>query len=75
MFESGQMMAFSPYIPAIIDSIVPNSSAMLAGLKKGDLFKKVNGIEIIDWTSFREKIQSNKNENIKIEIEREKKTS
>ncbi len=72
MFESGQMIAFSPFIPAIIDSVVPNSSAMLAGLQKGDLFKKVNGIEIMDWTSFRDKIQSNKNENITIGIERNK---
>ena len=72
MFESGQMIAFSPYIPAIIDSVAPNSSAMLAGLKKGDLFKKVNGIEIMDWTSLREEIQSNKNENIIVEIERNK---
>ena len=72
MFESGQMQACSPYIPAIIDSVVPNSSAMLAGLKKGDLFKKVNGIEIMDWTSLREKIQSNKNKNITVEIERNK---
>ena len=72
MFESGQMIAFSPFIPAIIDSVVPNSSAMLAGLQKGDLFKKVNGIEIMDWTSFRDKIQSNKTENITIGIERNK---
>jgi len=74
MFESGQMIAFTPFIPAIIDSVVPNSSAMSAGLKKGDLFKKVNGIEIMDWTSFREKIQSNKNQDLTLEIERNKRT-
>ena len=72
MFESGQMIAFSPFIPPIIDSVVPNSSAMSAGLQKGDLFKKVNGIEVMDWTSFRDKIQSTKNENITIGIERNK---
>ena len=72
MFESGQMDVFTPLIPAIIDSVVPNSSAMSAGLKKGDLFKKVNGIEIMDWTSFREKIQTNKNQDLTLEIERNK---
>jgi len=69
MFESGQMIAFTPIIAAIIDSVTPNSSAMSAGLKKGDVFKKVDGIEIEDWGLFKEKIKSKKNQNLNVEIE------
>ncbi len=72
MFESGQMIAFTPIIAAIIDSVTPNSSAMSAGLKKGDVFKKVDGIEIEDWGLFKEKIKSKKNQNLNVEIERNK---
>ena len=36
MFESGEMIPFSPVIPAILDSIIPGSPASNIGLKSND---------------------------------------
>ena len=36
MFESGEMVPFSPVIPAILDSIIPNSPAAINGLQSND---------------------------------------
>jgi serine protease Do len=39
-----------------VDEIVPNSGAAAAGLKKGDIIKKVGGVEIYDSPDLQEKI-------------------
>tara|TARA_B100000989_G_scaffold109812_1_gene80581 strand:- start:123 stop:1439 length:1317 start_codon:yes stop_codon:yes gene_type:complete len=53
MFKSGELMPFSPVIPAIIDSILPNSAAGNAGLKRNDKIISVNGRKISNWTDFK----------------------
>jgi regulator of sigma E protease len=47
MFKNGAINAFTPMVPAVLDSIVPNSPAYNAGLTSGDKILKVNGNEII----------------------------
>jgi regulator of sigma E protease len=53
MFESGELMPFSPVIPAIIDSVIPNSAAEKSGLMKNDRLISINGSKISNWTDFK----------------------
>ena len=71
MFENGAMNAFVPLVPAVIDSIVPDSPAYNASLAKGDKIIKVNGNDIIKWQDFTELVKLNTSSNISVEIERE----
>ena len=70
MFENGAMNAFTPLVPPILDSIVPNSPAYNAGLASGDRILRVNGNQIIKWQDFTELVKVNTSPNINIEIER-----
>ncbi|MDA9593568.1 RIP metalloprotease RseP [Flavobacteriaceae bacterium] len=70
MFENGAMNAFVPLVPAVIDSIVPDSPAYNASLTKGDKIIKVNGNDIIKWQDFTELVKLNTSSNISVEIER-----
>ena len=70
MFENGAINAFVPLVPAVIDSIVPDSPAYNASLAKGDKIIKVNGNDIIKWQDFTELVKLNTSSNISVEIER-----
>ena len=70
MFENGAMNAFVPLVPAVIDSIVHDSTAYNASLAKGDKIIKVNGNDIIKWQDFTELVKLNTSSNISVEIER-----
>ena len=70
MFENGAMNAFVPLVPAVIDSIVPDSPAYNASLAKGAKIIKVNGNDIIKWQDFTELVKLNTSSNISVEIER-----
>ena len=41
-----------PFVPAEIDSVLPNSPAMKAGIKKGDRLVAINGKDIDSWNEF-----------------------
>lgn len=41
-----------PFIPAEIDSVVPDTPAAKAGMQKGDKIMAINGNEIDSWNSF-----------------------
>ncbi len=41
-----------PFVPAEIDSVLPNSPAMKAGIKKGDRLVAINGKAIDSWNEF-----------------------
>ncbi len=41
-----------PFVPAEIDSVLPNSPAMKAGIKKGDRLAAINGKAIDSWNEF-----------------------
>ena len=53
MFESGELMPFSPVIPAIIDSVIPNSVAAKSGLMPNDRFISIDNSKISNWTDFK----------------------
>ena len=53
MFESGEMVPFSPVIPAILDSIIPGSPASSNGLQSNDEILKINETQINNWTEFK----------------------
>ena len=66
LFQSGEMQSFSPVRKPLIDSVKPDTPAMEAGLKKGDLITSVNGKKIEYWHEFTEMVEANKGENIRI---------
>ena len=53
MFESGEMVPFSPVIPAILDSVIPGSPASNIGLQSNDEILKINETQINNWTEFK----------------------
>ena len=53
MFESGEMFPFTPVVPAVLDSVIPNSPASLAGLQSDDKILNLNGTPISNWTDFK----------------------
>lgn len=56
LFQSGSFSPFSPVKQPIIDSVLADSPAANAGLKKGDVITSVNGEQVTYWHEFREKI-------------------
>ena len=52
MFESGELIPLNPVIPAVIDSIIPNSPAAVVGLQSNDKILVVNGTKVENWTDF-----------------------
>ena len=59
-------------LPAILDSIVPNSPAYNAGLLKGDRIVKVNGNDVVKLEEFTEQVKANTSQNIDIDIKKRK---
>jgi len=53
MFESGELIPFSPVLPAVFDSVVPNSPAAGAGLLPNDKLLSINGKSIEIWGDFK----------------------
>src|SRR5699024_8674746 len=49
LFQSGEMRAFSVMPSRVIDSVVPNSPAALAGLTPGDKLISVNGQQLKNY--------------------------
>jgi regulator of sigma E protease len=71
MFENGAMNAFNPiWVPAILDSIFPDSPAFNAGLLKGDRIININGNDVVKWEEFSEQVKANTSKNIDIDIKR-----
>lgn len=58
LFQSGEIQPFSPIKKPMIDSVLADSPAEKAGLKKGDMITSVNGEKVNYWHEFRQKIKS-----------------
>jgi regulator of sigma E protease len=56
--------------PFIVDSILPETSAMMAGLQKGDRLIAVNDIQVPVFGSFREALISNAEKEVKLTVVR-----
>jgi len=53
-----------PYIPAVIDSVLPGQPAALAGLTKGDSIIAVNGAGVRTWGDVLERVSDLPNSNV-----------
>jgi regulator of sigma E protease len=69
-----QRLGFKPWSPklkAIIGKVLPDSAALAAGLKSGDLIVSADGIAITEWTQWVEYVKSHPDIQIKTVIERD----
>ena len=65
---------FSPRFPTVVDRVIPNGSAELAGLQKGDKIVAVNGQPTPFFDQLSEKIGTLKNQDINLQIIRNNQT-
>lgn len=71
MWQSGNLEPFSERIKAVLDSVIPETPAAIAGLEKGDVIAEVNGKEILFWDEFVEMVVQNpKNTEIEVIVNR-----
>ena len=56
MFESGELIPFSPATLAVLDSVIPNSPAAKAGLLPNDKIVSIDGIQIQNWGDFKDEM-------------------
>ena len=61
----------SPYIPAIISSVIPDTAAFKAGLLEKDNIIGINDAEILVWGDLVKSINKNKGQEVLIRVERE----
>ena len=72
MWQSGNLEPFSARIKAVLDSVIPETPAAIAGLVKGDVITEMNGKEIFFWDEFVEMvIQNPKNTEIEVIVNRD----
>jgi regulator of sigma E protease len=70
MFKEGAMQAFSPRHTAIVDSVLADKPAKIAGLLKGDSIISVNGHSTVFWDEFTNQILTNKSKTVSINFYR-----
>jgi regulator of sigma E protease len=70
IFESGELFPLVPAVPAVLDSIVPNTPAAVAGLQAGDLLLAVNDQSITDWSDLGKRLDGLSNQRINVQMER-----
>ena len=71
MFERGELMPLMPALAPIIDSIIPNSAAALAGLQTGDRLIALNNQDITYWGDLSSLIKGKGKQDITLIVERE----
>ena len=70
MFESGIYMPFVPIERPIIDSVLPESPAQLAGLQAGDSVVSINSIDIAYWHQLTNLVGENKDGPMELVVKR-----
>ncbi len=71
MWQSGNLEPFSVRYKTVLDSVIPETPAAIAGLVKGDVIAEMNGKEVLFWDEFVEMvIQNPKNTEIEIIVNR-----
>ena len=72
IWQSGNLEPFIPRYKAVLDSVIPETPAAIAGLIKGDIITEMNGKEILFWDEFVEMvIQNPKNTEIEVIVNRD----
>lgn len=71
LFESGQVISFSPFVSTKIDSVIKGSSAEKIGILKGDKITKINNIPTPHFGIVSRMLAQTKGNNpVNIEVER-----
>ena len=70
IFKSGELFPLLPAIPAVIDSIEPNSPAALSGVLPNDRILAINSQTIHDWTDLRNSLEDQVTAPVLLELER-----
>jgi len=66
-------LGFNPWMPKlrpVIDKVLPDSVALAAGLKSGDLLLSADGASIDEWAQWVDYVKSHPGQKIEVEIER-----
>ena len=72
MWQSGNLKPFIPRYKAVLDSVIAETPAAIAGLVKGDIVTEMNGKEILFWDEFVEMvIQNPKNSEMEVIVNRD----
>ena len=71
IFKSGELFPLVPAIPAVIDSVIPNSSAARSGLLPKDKILTINNQPIHDWSDLGNTLDDQANQPITLQINRE----
>lgn len=70
MFETGVYQPFIPIERPVLDTVLEDSPAAMAGLKKGDLIISVNDMEIGYWHELTNEITKNEGEPLTLVVRR-----
>lgn len=62
---------WSPKLKPVIGQVLPDSAALAAGLKTGDLIVKADNIPVLDWLQWVEIVKNHPNKPINLNIERD----
>ncbi len=73
LFASGEMLPLTPYLPAIIRDVVPESAAATAGILPNDRIVGVNNQAISSWSGVYEALQDRAEPFVDLKIERHNK--
>ena len=71
LFASGEMFPLIPNMPAIVDEVVADSPAALAGMLPNDFIVGVNGEALSSWVKIRQVIENRQGESISLQVARE----
>lgn len=71
IFISGELFPLIPAIPAVIDSVIPNSPAARSGLLPKDKILTINNQPIHDWSDLGNTLDDQANQSITLQINRE----
>ncbi len=71
IFKSGELFPLVPAIPAVIDSVIPNSPAARGGLLPKDKILTINNQPIHDWSDLGNTLDDQANQPITLQINRE----
>jgi len=71
MWQSGTMEPFTPRIHAILDSVIPESPASIAGFERDDKIVAVNNGAVTYWDEFTNAVKGNPEDTVmEIEVDR-----
>jgi regulator of sigma E protease len=59
------------YVPAVVDSVVPNQPAQAAGVLRGDSIAAIDGVPITRWSEVIERVSAAADRDIEMEVVRD----